>query len=81
MDAYAASAICSPTRASILTGKYSRPEIGITRATPQQSLPLKEITMEILKERGMPPLTSASGTCTLIRIKRKSLSGSTGLRP
>ena len=50
-NAYAASAICSTTRASILTGKYpSRPEIGITRATPQQSLPLKEITYaEVLK--------------------------------
>ena len=53
-NAYAASAICSPTRASILTGKYpSRPEIGITRATPQQSLPLKEITYaEVLKREG-----------------------------
>jgi len=53
-NAYAASAICSPTRASILTGKYpSRPEIGITRATPQQSLPLKEVTYaEALKAQG-----------------------------
>ncbi len=51
-DAYSASPVCSPTRASILTGKYPS-RVGITRATPQVSLPLKEITIaEALKEAG-----------------------------
>jgi len=51
-DAYAASAVCSPTRASILTGKYPS-RVGITRATPQVSLPLEEFTIaEALKEAG-----------------------------
>ena len=43
-DAYSASPVCSPTRASILTGKYPN-RFGITRATPQVSLPLKEVTI------------------------------------
>ena len=51
-DAYAASAVCSPTRASILTGKYPS-RMGVTRATPQHSLPLEEVTIaEALKEAG-----------------------------
>jgi arylsulfatase A len=51
-DAYAASAVCSPTRTSILTGKYPS-RLGITRATPQVSLPLGEVTIaEALKAAG-----------------------------
>ncbi len=51
-DAYSASSICSPTRASILTGKYPV-RVGITRATPEQSLALEEVTIaEALKEAG-----------------------------
>jgi arylsulfatase A-like enzyme len=51
-QAYAASPVCSPTRASILTGKYPA-RIGFTRATPTHSLPLEELTLaEALKEEG-----------------------------
>lgn len=52
MDAYSAAPLCSPTRASILTGKYPV-RVGITRATPEQSLSLDELTIaEALKEAG-----------------------------
>ena len=51
-DAYAASPVCSPTRASIQTGKYPS-RINFTRATPTHNLPYEEITLaEALKEAG-----------------------------
>ncbi len=66
-DFYAACPVCSPTRASILTGKYPQ-RVGITdwipgrKDTPEQrlkrpelrnELPLEEITIaEVLKENG-----------------------------
>lgn len=51
-NAYAGSAICSPTRASIMTGKYPA-RVGITRASPQKNLPFEEVTIaEALKEEG-----------------------------
>jgi arylsulfatase A len=65
-NAYSAAAICSPTRASIMTGKYPA-RLGLTDFIPganregtllqqpewQKYLPLDEITIaEILRERG-----------------------------
>ena len=51
-DAYSASPVCSPTRASILSGKYPN-RVGITRASPEASLPLSEVTLaEAFKEAG-----------------------------
>ena len=51
-DAYAASPVCSPTRASIQTGKYPS-RINFTRATPTHNLPYEETTLaEALKETG-----------------------------
>ncbi|WDE99343.1 sulfatase [Lentisphaera profundi] len=51
-DAYAASAVCSPTRASILTGKYPS-RINFWRASPIENLPQSEITIaEALKDAG-----------------------------
>jgi len=65
-DAYAAAPICSPTRASILTGKYPA-RLHITDYIPgspypyaplrtplqRQALPLEEVTLaELLKEKG-----------------------------
>ena len=51
-DAYAASPVCSPTRASIQTGKYPS-RINFTRATPTHNLPYEETTLaEALKEAG-----------------------------
>lgn len=51
-DAYAASAVCSPTRASILTGKYPA-RVNFWRATPTENLPQSEITIaEALKKAG-----------------------------
>ncbi|WDE99337.1 sulfatase [Lentisphaera profundi] len=51
-DAYAASPVCSPTRASIQTGKYPS-RINFTRATPTHNLPYEETTLaEALKEGG-----------------------------
>src|SRR5205823_4406373 len=66
-DAYAACPVCSPTRASILTGKYparlhltdwlpgrtDRPDQRLLRPTIHQHLPLEEITLaEALKSAG-----------------------------
>src|SRR5256886_5314751 len=66
-DAYAAAPICSPTRASILTGKYparlhltdwlpgrkDMPSQKLLRPVIQQELPLEEMTLpEFLKPRG-----------------------------
>ena len=51
-NAYAASPVCSPTRASIQTGKYPS-RINFTRATPTHNLPYEETTLaEALKEAG-----------------------------
>jgi len=66
-DAYAACPVCSPTRASILTGKYparlhltdwlpgrrDRPDQKLLRPVIRQQLPLEEITLaEALKPAG-----------------------------
>jgi arylsulfatase A-like enzyme len=66
-DAYAACPVCSPTRASILTGKYparlhltdwlpgrtDRPDQRLLRPAIRQHLPLEEITLaEALKSAG-----------------------------
>jgi arylsulfatase A len=65
-NAYAAAAVCSPTRASIMTGKYparlhltdfiagnNRDDYPLTQPEWQKFLPLEEITFaEVLKEHG-----------------------------
>jgi len=66
-DAYAACSVCSPTRASILTGKYparlhltdwlngrpDRPDQKLNRPNFQMFLPLEEVTLaEALKDAG-----------------------------
>ncbi|WP_372949476.1 sulfatase [Mariniphaga sp.] len=65
-NAYAAAAVCSPTRASILTGKYparlhltdfiagnNRDDYPLSQPEWQKFLPLEEITFaEVLKENG-----------------------------
>ena len=67
LDAYAACPVCSPTRASILTGKYparlhltdwlpgrpDRPDQKLLRPKFRQELPLEEVTLaELLKQAG-----------------------------
>ena len=74
-NAYAASAVCSPTRASIQTGQYPV-RFGITDWIPgamkenrllkeQQTecrLPLEAVTIaEALKQKGYKPVLSANG--------------------
>ncbi len=65
-DAYAACAVCSPTRASIMTGKYparlhltdfiagnTRTDFPLTQPDWQKHLPLEEVTLaEYLKAEG-----------------------------
>jgi arylsulfatase A len=66
-DAYAAASICSPTRASILTGKYparlhltdwlpgrnDRPDQMLSRPEFKQELPLQELVLpEVLRKLG-----------------------------
>jgi len=65
-NAYAAAAICSPTRASIMTGKYparlhltdfiagnNREDFPLSQPDWQKFLPLNEVTFaEMLKEKG-----------------------------
>jgi arylsulfatase A len=65
-NAYAAAAVCSPTRASIMTGKYparlhltdfiagnNRDDYPLSQPEWQKFLPLEEVTFaEILKEHG-----------------------------
>lgn len=64
-NAYAAASICSPTRASIMTGKYparlhltnyipgTNKEFRLRQPDWQKFLPLEEVTFaEVLKERG-----------------------------
>lgn len=81
-NAYAAAAVCSPTRASIMTGKYPA-RLGLTDYIPgqvreketlniprwQQFLPLEEITFaEILLENGYQ--TALIGKWHLSKDKR-----------
>ena len=75
-DAYAASPVCSPTRASILTGKYPV-RVGITRATPQVSLALEEVTLAT-ELSGRRTLQDAS--CSMTVRAREGFSGRTGWR-
>lgn len=76
-QAYAACNVCSPTRASLLTGKYparlhltdwlpgrpDRPDQRLLRPTLIQQLPLEEVTVaEALRQGGTGRPSSASGT-------------------
>ena len=86
-NAYAACPVCSPTRASILTGKYparlhltdwlpgpGRPALAEAPAAEvRQHLPLEEVTLaEALKPRATSRPASASGTWAARRTPPRS---------
>ena len=86
-QAYAACPVCSPTRASILTGKWparlhltdwlpGRADMSsqmLARPKFRQELPLEEVTLaERLKGAGYGPLTSASGIWAAKALARSS---------
>lgn len=86
-NAYAACPVCSPTRASIMTGKYparlhltdfipgnDREDLPLLQPDWQKFLPLEEITFaEVLKTRGYS--TALFGKWKLIEWYEKSLTG------
>ena len=93
-NAYAASPVCSPTRASIMTGKHPA-RLHLTDYIPGRSsknsklitpdwkkeLPLGEVTIaEVLKDAGMQPGILGNGTSIRIRNTSLAVRGIQGLR-